>query len=152
MSDEAEPASFDANANANAGAVRQAALNAALAGALRPPATPSDLRAGVLAAIARAPAIDWQALRQDLEREHRAAIAQLNQRYLRRGRDALLVGAGLLAILGFSIKPLSLWLTPFLTDAAPMVAGVMALSVGVLCGAALLRDLFKEAGAMGLRA
>jgi len=150
MNDEAEPASFDAGARARA--VRQAALNAALAGALRPPATPSDLRAGVLAAIARAPAIDWQVRRRELEREHRAAIARLNRRYLRRGRDALLVGAGLLAALSFSIKPLSMWLTPFLADAAPMVAGVMTLSVGVLCGAALLRDLFKEAGSGGLRA
>jgi hypothetical protein len=151
MSEDAERVSSDAGAGARADAVRQAALNAALAGALRPPATPTDLRAGVLAAIARGSTIDWQARRRDLEREHRAAIAQLNQRYLRRGRDALLVGAGVLAALGFSIKPLSLWLTPVLADAAPMVAGVMALSVGVLCGAALLRDLFKEPGSGGLR-
>jgi hypothetical protein len=145
MTDEITPPSTDS--------ARQAALNVALAGAFPPPATPSDLRAGVLAAIAREPSIDWQARRRDLEREHRAAIAGLNQRYLRRCRDAVLVGACLLAALGLSVKPLSHGLAPFFSNSAPMVAGFITLSVGVLCGAAVLQDLFKGAGSEeGLRA
>ena len=142
----------DETAPHGADSARQAALNAALAGAFPPPATPPDLRAGVLAAIARERSFDRQACRRDLEREHRAAIARLNQRYLRRCRDAVLVGSCLLAALGFSIQPLSHWLAPFFADAAPMVAGLIALSVGVLCGAAVLQDLFKHAGSESLRA
>jgi hypothetical protein len=142
---------IDKTATSSAESVRQAGLNAALAGAFPPPATPSDLRAGVLAAIAREPAVDWQAQRRNLQQEHRAAIAKLNQRYLRSCRDAVLVGACLLAALGLSIKPLSHGLAPFFANAAPMVAGFMALCVGVLCGAAILQDLFKDAGSEGLR-
>jgi hypothetical protein len=125
---------------------RQAALNAALAGAFPPPGTPAELTAGVLAAIAREPSTSttWQAQRRALEREHRAAIAGLNRRYLHRCRDALLVAACMLVVLGYSIRPLSDWLTPFFAKAAPMIAGCMALAVGVLCGAAMLQDLFKD--------
>ncbi len=118
-----------------------------LAGAFPPPVTPPDLRAGVLAAIARERPVDWQACRRALQGEHRAAIARLNQRYLRRSRDALLIGASLFAVLGLGIRPLSLALSAYFSNAAPMVAGLIALSVGVLCGAALLRDLFKDSEA-----
>ncbi len=142
---------IDETALSSAETLRHAALNAALAGAISAPSTPLDLRAGVRAAIAREPAVDWHAQRRHLQQEHSAAIAQLNQRYLRRCRDALLVGACLLAALGFSIKPLSQGLTPFFANAAPMVAGFLALSVGVLCGAAILQDLFKGGGSEGLR-
>jgi hypothetical protein len=142
----------DETAPHGADPARQAALNAALAGAFPPPATPPDLRAGVLAAIARARSFDLEACRRDLDREHRTAIARLNQRYLRRCRDAVLIGACLLAALGFSIQPLLHWLTPFFATAAPMVAGLITLSVGVLCGAAVLQDLFEDAGSDGLRA
>jgi hypothetical protein len=119
------------------------ALDAALARAFPTPATPADLRAGVRAAIARERTLEWQARRDALEREHRAAMARLNQRYLRGCRDALLLGACLFAVLGLSIKPLAVWLTPIMAAAAPLVAGLIALSVGVLCGAAILQDLFR---------
>jgi hypothetical protein len=131
---------------ARSDSVREAALNAALAQTLRAPATPSDLRAGVLAAIARERPTDWQTCRRELELEHRVAIAALNRRYLRRCRDALLLVSGLLTALGFCIKPLSQWLTPFFADAAPMVAGLMTLAMGGALGAAILRDLFKHSG------
>jgi peptidoglycan/LPS O-acetylase OafA/YrhL len=143
MTDETTPLGSDS--------ARQAALNAALAGAFPPPATPPELTAGVLAAIAREPATDWQARRRALEQEHRAAISGLNRRYLRRCRDALLVAACLLVVLGYSIRPLSDWLTPFFVQAAPMIAGCMALAVGVLCGAAMLQDLFKDTAHMSTR-
>lgn len=133
----------DETAHLEAEPARHAALNTALAAVLTPPATPPDLRAGVLAAIAREPSQDWQAQRQALQRGRRTAIAALNRLYLRRCRDAILVGTSLLAVLGFSIKPLSVWLTPFLANAAPLAAGLIALGVGVLCGAVLLQDLFK---------
>jgi hypothetical protein len=143
MTDETTPLGSDA--------ARQLALNAALAAAFAPPATPPELTAGVLAAIAREPLTDWQAQRRALEQGHRAAIAALNRRYLHRGRDALLVAACLLVVLGYSIKPLSDWLTPFFAKAAPMIAGCMALAVGVLCGAAMLQELFKDTAHVSLR-
>jgi hypothetical protein len=124
--------------------VRLSGLNNALAASLTPPATPADLRAGVLAAIAREPSQDWEAGRRELQRMRRAAITELNWRYLRRCRDAILLGAGILAVLGFGIKPLSVWLTPFLANAAPMVAGCIALCIGVLCGTVIFQDLFHS--------
>jgi hypothetical protein len=124
---------------------RLAALNAALARTLRPPATPPELRAGVLAAIARERPLDTQAARRELEQQYRAAIAQLNRYYLRRCRDALLLGAGLLAVLDTSIAPLSQRLVPYFADAAPMVAGCLVLAAGALCGRTLLRELFQTA-------
>ena len=122
---------------------RAAALNAALAHALRPPAAPPGLRAGVLAAIAREHPVDYQAARRELEQQHRAAIAQLNRSYLRHCRDALLLGASLLAVVDLSIEPLSQRLAPFCAAAAPTVAGCAVLAVGASCGAILLRELFS---------
>jgi hypothetical protein len=122
---------------------RMAALDSALAGALHPPTTPPELRAGVLAAIARERPIDIQASRRELEQQYRAAIAQLNRYYARRCRDALLLGAGLLAVVDTSIAPLSQRLVPYFADAAPMVAGCLVLAAGALCGAALIRELFR---------
>ncbi len=124
--------------------VRQSALDAALAAALPPPRTPTDLRAGVLAAISREGAIDPQAARQELEQQYRAAIAALNRFYVRRCRDALLLGAGLLAAVGFGIEPLSQGLSPLLAGAAPMVAGATMLIVGAVCGTALMREVFRR--------
>jgi hypothetical protein len=128
------------------GAGRHAALEAALAGAFPPPATPAELHAGVLAAIARE-RFDWQARRRDLEDEHRAAIAQLNRRFLHRSRDALLICASLFAALGLGFQPLCHGLTSYFDDAAPMVAGLISLSLGMLCGAAILRHLFRDSEA-----
>jgi hypothetical protein len=135
MTDETVPA---------ANSVGQPALDAALAAALRPPRTPSDLQAGVLAAIAREGPIDSRAARQELEQQYRAAIASLNQFYVRRCRDALLLGSGLLAAVGFGVEPLSQGLAPLLAGAAPMAAGATMLIVGATCGAALMRELFVE--------
>jgi hypothetical protein len=143
MTDETTPLQGDS--------ARQAALNAALADAFPPPATPPELTAGVLAASAREPASDSQAQRRALEQEHGAAICALYRRYLHRCRDALLAAARLLMVLGYSIRPLSDWLTPFFAKAAPMIAGCMALAVGVLCGAAMLQDLFKDTADVSAR-
>ena len=127
-----------------ADSVSKPALDAALAAALPPPRTPPDLRAGVLAAIARERPVDHQAAREELEQQYRAAIASLNQFYVRRCRDGLLLGSGLLAAVGFGIEPLSQGLAPLLAGAAPMAAGATMLILGATCGAALMRDLFQQ--------
>ena len=128
--------------------VRQADRELALARALQPPPTPADLRACVIAAIARERPVDLMAERRELEAQHRAALNGLNRHYLRRGRDALLLGSGLLALLGFSIGPLSHRLAPLCNDAAPTVAGFAMLLVGTVGGAILWQEWLRQSGAL----
>ena len=116
-------------------------LDRVLTAVLPRPWLPADLRAGVLAAIAREPVPNWQLRRQELEEEHHGAIAALNARYLRRCRDGLLAGSGLVATLGLLVRPVSVWLTPLFDHAAPTVAGALALGGGLLAGAFLMRSL-----------
>jgi hypothetical protein len=119
-----------------------ALLDRALAAAFRAPAAPSDLRAQVLAAVARDHAANWEGRRRELENEHGHAIANLNARYLRRCRDALLAGFCVAVTMGLAVRPLSHWLAPYFDSLAPGIAGLLALSVGVLLGAVILQDLF----------
>jgi hypothetical protein len=125
-----------------------AALDSALSEALRPPPTPGELRAGVLAAIAREAPVDIEARRRELTQEYAAAVAQLNRQYLRRCRDALLLGASLLTAADLSIEPLSRGLAPFFADSAPLIAGCVVLALGALCGGALLRELSRIPGTL----
>lgn len=117
-------------------------LDKVLTLALPKPTPPLELRASVLAAIARDQAPDWHRRRQALEDDYRAAITSLNARYVRRCRDALLAGSGLIATLGLFVRPVSAWLTPLFDSAAPMVAGALALGSGLLLGAFLMQNLF----------
>jgi hypothetical protein len=117
-------------------------LDKVLTRSLPKPLPPADLRAAVMAAIAREAAPDWQRRREALENEYRAAIAKLNVRYLRRSRDGLLAGSGLIATLGLFVRPVAALLTPLFDSAAPMVAGALALAAGLLLGAYLMRTLF----------
>jgi hypothetical protein len=131
--------------------VQPTAWEVALAQTLRAPPTPADLRAGVLAAIAREQPIDLAAARRELERDYRAAVAGLKRFYVRRCRDAVLSGSGLLAVVGFSIAPLSHRLSPMFAAAAPMVAGFAMLGVGTLCGALLWRELIRQSTSFAMK-
>jgi hypothetical protein len=127
----------------------EAALSQALAIALRPPAAPAELRAQVLAAVAREQVPDWQRARRDLESEYRRSIAALNARYLRRCRDALLAGLGVVLLIGLGVQPLARALRGLFEACAPLVAGLLALGVGLVYGAVLLRELFGP-GSIGI--
>jgi hypothetical protein len=118
-----------------------AAVDRALASALRKPAVPADLRAQVMAAVARECVPDWQQSVRALEDDRRRAIAALNARYLRRCRDALLGALVLCITIDSGMKPLIHWLAGFFSGAAPLIAGALALGLGVACGALFLRDL-----------
>jgi hypothetical protein len=120
----------------------ESALDSALAEAFPAPEVPADLRASVLAAIAREPRIDWLQQRRDLELEHQRSLAALNSRYLRRGRDAMLAASSAAILIAFAVRPLSDWLTPFFNVAAPLVAGLIALGAGVVSLAIILREFF----------
>ncbi|MET0499864.1 MAG: hypothetical protein ABW106_16505 [Steroidobacteraceae bacterium] len=124
-------------------------LDHTLAAAFRAPEVPSDLRAHVMAAIARDRTPDEDRCRRELEKDYRDAIATLNAKYLRRCRDALVAGSVVVVMSGSAIGPLSLWLAQFFADSAPLVAGSMALGMGLFCGGIVLRDLF---GRMGIHA
>jgi hypothetical protein len=115
-------------------------LDQALSRHLKAPQLPSDFRAHVLAAVARVRAPSEAQARQELERVRTAALAELNRRYLRYCRDALLVGLTLSVVISFGMRPLTLWLMQFFSDAAPLVAGVLILGAGVLVGLAF-KDL-----------
>ena len=128
-----------------------AKLDSALSIAFRTPPVPSELRAGVLAAVAREPPADSQHCREELEKSYRASIANLNARYLRRGRAALIAAAVIVITIGSAVRPLSLWLTPFFRNSAPIVAGVLALGTGFLLGAIILQDLFGRLKGAGFR-
>ncbi|HEY0747134.1 MAG TPA: hypothetical protein VGD63_10570 [Steroidobacteraceae bacterium] len=123
-----------------------ASLDRALAAAFRAPATPSDLRAQVLAAVARDDAFDKGALRRQLENDYRISVAKLNSRYVRHCRDALLGISSIAAAIGFTVRPLSHWLAPFFANSAPIVAGVLALGMGLAVGTILLQYLLDGAG------
>ena len=129
----------------------EAELDHALSIAFRAPLVPSELRAGVLAAVARDRPSDSQHCREELEKSHRASIANLNARYLRRGRAALLAAAVIVITIGSAVRPLALWLTPLFRHSAPIVAGVLALGTGFLFGAIILQDLFGRLKDAGLR-
>jgi regulator of extracellular matrix RemA (YlzA/DUF370 family) len=119
----------------------ETALERALENALRAPAVPAELHARVLAAIAREAAPDWQRARRELEDEYRRSIAALNARYLRRGRDVLLAGSTLVILIGLGVEPLAQALRGLFETAAPLVAGVLALGMGLVCGAVLVQEL-----------
>lgn len=123
-------------------AALQGALDGALATAFRAPKVPPELRAHVLAAVARERTPDWARRRQEWEQHYRSSIADLNARYLRRCRDAVLAGAVIVVATGLAVKPLLQWLTQFFTSSAPLVAGALALGAGVFCGVIVMRDLF----------
>jgi hypothetical protein len=127
----------------------EAALSQVLAKALRPPAEPAELRARVLAAVARERIPDWQRARRDVEIEYRGSIAALNARYLRRCRDALLAGLGVVLLIGLGIQPLVRALHGLFEASAPLVVGLLALGLGVVYGAVLLREIFGP-GAIGI--
>ena len=129
----------------------EAKLDSVLAIAFRTPLVPSELRAGVLAAVARDRPSDWQRCREELERNHRMAIANLNARYLRRCRTALVAAAVIVISIGSAVPALSLWLTPFFRNSAPIVAGVLALGTGFVFGAIILQDLFGRLKVGGLK-
>lgn len=122
-------------------AALQGALDGALASAFRAPEVPLGLHAHVLAAVARERTPDWERRRQQWERHYRSSIADLNARYLRRCRDAVLAGAVIVVATGSAVKPLLQWLTQFFASSAPLVAGALALGTGLLFGAIILRDL-----------
>jgi hypothetical protein len=121
----------------------EASLDRALAAFFRAPAVPSDLHARVVAAVARDR--DLKRTRHDLEKDYRIAIANLNARYLRRGRDVLLASLTIGMTNGLAVRPLSQWLTPFFAGSAPMAAGLMALGMGLFLGAILMHELVGPA-------
>jgi hypothetical protein len=130
----------------------EASLDGALAIAFRAPSAPADLRAHVLAAVARDRAPDWEHCRHELEKDYRSSIANLNARYLRRCRDALVAGSVIVITIGLAVKPLSHWLTQLFESSAPLVAGLVALSMGLFFGAIIMQDLFGRLQSAGLRA
>lgn len=125
--------------------MREASLDSALARAFPAPHLPPDFRARVLAAVARDHTTDRQARRFELERAHSASISKLNARFLRTGRDALLAGLAIVVTIGFSVKPLTFWLRPFMESSAPIAAGLCALGAGIACGAVILQELLGPA-------
>ena len=130
----------------------ETALDNALAIAFRAPVVPAELRAHVLAAVARDRTRDWEHCRHELEQDYRNSIADLNARYLRRCRDALAAGSVIVITSGLAVNPLSHWLTQFFASSAPLVAGSVALGMGLCFGVVILQDLFGRLRSGGLRA
>jgi hypothetical protein len=87
-----------------------------------------------------------------LEKDYRSSIANLNARYLRRCRDALVAGSVIVITIGLAVKPLSHWLTQLFESSAPLVAGLVALSMGLFFGAIIMQDLFGRLQSAGVRA
>jgi hypothetical protein len=119
----------------------EASLDRALAAVFQAPVVPSNLRAQVLAAVARDRAVDLEARRRQLENDYRISTAKLNARYVHYCRDALIGISGIAAAIGLTVKPLSHWLTPSFASAAPMAAGLLALGMGLAVAAIMLQDL-----------
>ncbi len=124
------------------GSALEASLDAALAKALRAPAVPSDLRARVLAAVARESTVDRERSRAELAHSYANSIAALNARYLRRCRDGVLVVGPIIATFSMAVRPLSQWLNPASAGTALIAAGLLALVLGITFSAVVLQDLF----------
>jgi hypothetical protein len=119
-------------------------LDRALARAIVAPVVPPDLRARVSAALVRDSEVDRERKRQELVAAHCAAIAGLDARYRRRTRDALLAIAPVIFTAGLATRPLSEWLSPLSGSvSAPILAGGVALVLGLWLGAVVFQDMFE---------
>lgn len=111
------------------------ALDRALARNLRPPLLPAGFRRGLSAAIARSGQGDHAALRAQLEREHRALVADLHQGYVRlsqRTLTALIVAAFASGIAVMLAMP---WLTEQFGRNAWLVLSGLGAAVALAFGA-----------------
>ena len=120
-----------------------APLDAALDGALRrelqPPDLPEGFRERLRAAIVRAPQLDHERLRRELERDQREALSALRAGYVRMSRDAFAVLVGVAFVIGIAaavwLPHLAKWLD---LDTSQLVAIACAIGgVGVAAWVAL---------------
>ncbi len=76
------------------------ALDSALRRELQPPALPAGFRERLRAAIVRAPQLDHERLRREIEREQREALAALREGYVRLSREVFIALVGGACVLG----------------------------------------------------
>ncbi|MFM2287972.1 MAG: hypothetical protein RL684_1115 [Pseudomonadota bacterium] len=106
----------------------EGALDAALRRELQPPALPAGFREQLRAAVARAPALDHERLRRQLENEQRAALESLRAGTVRMSRE---VFAMLIAI-AFVVGIGAAWLAPGLAQRLDLDTGQL---VALACAA-----------------
>jgi len=104
------------------------ALDAALRRELQPPALPAGFREQLRAAVARAPALDHERLRRQLEREQREALESLRAGTVRMSREVFAMLIAIAFVVGIGVA----WLAPGLEQRLDLDAGQL---VALACAA-----------------